>query len=83
MVEVLHQKGWIRFEVRHGLDQVRLIEGFQALEFLTAAYEGRQPTPTTTPLGTAEKTQDLEYVGGDDVRPTLQLSLSLTGRFEL
>jgi hypothetical protein len=43
MVEVLHQKGWIRYEVRHGLDQIRLIDGFQPLEFLAAAYENREP----------------------------------------
>ena len=43
MVEVLHQKGWIRYEVRHGLDQIRLIDGFQPLEFLSAAYENREP----------------------------------------
>jgi hypothetical protein len=43
MVEVLHQKGWIRYEVRHGLDQVRLIDGFHPLEFLAAAYENREP----------------------------------------
>jgi hypothetical protein len=43
MVEVLHHKGWIRYEVRHGLDQIRLIDGFQPLEFLAAAYESREP----------------------------------------
>lgn len=43
MIEVLHHKGWIRYEVRHGLDQIRLIDGFQPLEFLAAAYENREP----------------------------------------
>jgi len=43
MIELLHQKGWLRYEVRHGLDQVRLIDGFNALEFLAAGYEGRDP----------------------------------------
>jgi len=49
MVETLHQKGWIRYEVRHGLDQVRLIDGFEPLEFLTAAYEGRDPEARPMP----------------------------------
>lgn len=43
MVEGLHQKGWIRFEVRHGLDQVRLVEDFDALSFIEAGYENREP----------------------------------------
>lgn len=52
MVENLHQKGWLRFEVRHGLDQVRLGQGLSPLEFLQAAYESREPEPqpaTSTP----------------------------------
>lgn len=49
MIEVLHQKGWIRYEVRHGLDQVRLIDGFEPLEFLAAGYESREPEAKTTP----------------------------------
>jgi uncharacterized protein DUF4007 len=49
MVEVLHQKGWIRYEVRHGLDQIRLTDGFQPLEFLAAAYENREPEIKTKP----------------------------------
>jgi hypothetical protein len=48
MVEALHQKAWVRFEVRHGLDQVRLMDGFEPLEFLVAAYENRQPQPAAT-----------------------------------
>jgi hypothetical protein len=43
MVETLHQREWLRFEVRHGLDQIRLIEGFEPLEFIAAAYENRAP----------------------------------------
>lgn len=42
-VESLHQREWLRFEVRHGLDQIRLIEGYSSLEFLAAAYENRAP----------------------------------------
>lgn len=45
MVENLHQKGWLRFEVRHGLDQVRLGQSLNPLEFLQAAYESREPEP--------------------------------------
>lgn len=43
LVESLHQKGWVRFEVRHGLDQVRLVEGFAALSFIEADFENRDP----------------------------------------
>jgi hypothetical protein len=49
MVETLHQKAWIRFEVRHGLDQIRLLDGFTHLEFLAAAYETRPPQASATP----------------------------------
>jgi hypothetical protein len=42
-VETLHQREWLRFEVRHGLDQLRIMEGLEPLEFLTAAYESRAP----------------------------------------
>ena len=48
-VETLHQREWLRFEVRHGLDQLRLIEGFEPLEFLAAAYENRAPQLRATP----------------------------------
>jgi hypothetical protein len=55
MVEHLHQKGWIRFEVRHGLDQVRLTQGLSSLAFLQSAYEGGEPQPkpeTSRPAST-------------------------------
>jgi hypothetical protein len=48
-VETLHQREWLRFEVRHGLDQLRLIEGFEPLDFLAAAYESRAPQPRVAP----------------------------------
>jgi hypothetical protein len=48
-VETLHQREWLRFEVRHGLDQLRLIEGFEPLDFLAAAYENRPPQPRVAP----------------------------------
>jgi len=57
MVETLHQRDWVRYEVRHGLNQVRLHEGYNSLEFLAAAYENRVPRaqvkpqpPVTDPL---------------------------------
>src|SRR5439155_24764744 len=49
MVETLHERDWLRFEVRHGLDQLRLIDGFEPLEFLAAAYEGRAPKAGAAP----------------------------------
>ena len=48
-VESLHQREWLRFEVRHGLDQVRLIDGYSSLEFLASAYENRAPQPVDAP----------------------------------
>lgn len=48
-VETLHQREWLRFEVRHGLDQLRIIEGFEPLEFLAAAYESRAPESRVAP----------------------------------
>lgn len=49
MVEALHQREWLRYEVRHGLDQVRLTDGFTPLEFLAASYENRPPQPQAKP----------------------------------
>ena len=46
MLETVHTRGWIRFEARHGLDQIRLIDGFLPLDFLAAAYENTEPRPT-------------------------------------
>jgi len=47
VVEQLHEKGWVRYEGTHNLDQLRLREGFTALEFLKAYYEDREPCPET------------------------------------
>jgi hypothetical protein len=55
MVENLHQKTWLRFEVRHGLDQIRLVQGLNALEFLKSAYEDREPEPQTQSLSPASR----------------------------
>lgn len=54
-VESLHQREWLRFEVRHGLDQIRLIEGYSSLEFLAAAYENRTPQISAPPPRTSEQ----------------------------
>ncbi|MCK4815464.1 DUF4007 family protein [bacterium] len=43
VVEQLHEKGWVHYEGTHNLDQIRLREGFTALEFLKAYYEEREP----------------------------------------
>jgi hypothetical protein len=42
-IENLHNRGWLRYETTHNLDQIRLKPGFNALEFLTAYYEDRAP----------------------------------------
>ncbi len=49
LIETLHQREWLRYEVRHGLDQLRLIDGFEPLEFITASYENRAPQPQVKP----------------------------------
>ncbi|NLV46848.1 MAG: DUF4007 family protein [Candidatus Hydrogenedentes bacterium] len=43
LVEGLHQRGWVRYETTHGLDQIRLKPSFSALEMLRAFYEDRDP----------------------------------------
>ncbi len=42
-IEGLHERGWLRYETTHNLDQVRLKSSFSALEFLTAHFEDRAP----------------------------------------
>ena len=42
-IEGLHDRGWLRYETTHNLDQIRLKPGFSALEFLTAHFEDREP----------------------------------------
>jgi len=44
-VEGLHDRGWLRYETTHNLDQIRLKPGFSAIEFLTAHFEDREPYP--------------------------------------
>jgi hypothetical protein len=42
-IERLHERGWLRYETTHNLDQIRLKPGFSPLEFLTAHFEEREP----------------------------------------
>jgi hypothetical protein len=49
-IEGLHDRGWLRYETTHNLDQIRLKPGFSALEFLTAHFEDRDPREDTKPL---------------------------------
>lgn len=46
-IEGLHDRGWLRYETTHNLDQIRLKPGFSALEFLTAHFEDREPREDT------------------------------------
>lgn len=41
--EELHGKGWVRLETTHNLNQVRLLDGYESMEFLAAFYEKRSP----------------------------------------
>jgi hypothetical protein len=42
-IEGLHDRGWLRYETTHNLDQIRLKPGFYTLEYLAAYYEDRAP----------------------------------------
>lgn len=42
-IEALHDRGWLRYETTHNLDQIRLRPGYTALEFLSAYFEDREP----------------------------------------
>jgi len=48
-IEGLHDRGWLRYETTHNLDQIRLKPGFSALAFLTAHFEDREPIEGTEP----------------------------------
>jgi hypothetical protein len=43
-IEAVHERGWVRFESTHNLDQIRFKEGFSAISFLRSHYEGTVPT---------------------------------------
>ena len=49
LVEKLHESGWVRYESRHDLDQVRLRDEFSPLDFLSAYYEEREPVMSEDP----------------------------------
>jgi len=44
-VDTLHNRGWLRYETTHDLDQIRLKPGYSTLEFLSAHFEDREPRP--------------------------------------
>lgn len=48
-LEALHERGWIRHETTHGLDQIRLKPDFTAFSLLQAYYEGSEPAPAKGP----------------------------------
>jgi len=48
-IEGLHDRGWLRYETTHNLDQIRLKPSYSALEFLTAHFEDREPREGTEP----------------------------------
>lgn len=39
----LHERGWLRYETTHNLDQIRLKPRITAIEFIRAFYEDREP----------------------------------------
>jgi hypothetical protein len=42
-IEALHDRGWLRYETTHDLDQIRLKPGLSAMAFLVAYYEDAAP----------------------------------------
>jgi hypothetical protein len=46
-IEGLHDRGWLRYETTHNLDQIRLKPGFSAIDFLSAYFEEREPRENT------------------------------------
>lgn len=48
-IEGIHDRGWLRYETTHNLDQLRLKPGFSAMEFLTAYFENREPVANADP----------------------------------
>ena len=41
-IEGLHDRGWLRYETTHNLDQIRLKPGFSAIEFLAAHFKNEE-----------------------------------------
>lgn len=48
-IEGLHDRGWLRYETTHNLDQIRLKPGFSAIDFLSAHFEDREPREEAKP----------------------------------
>ena len=48
-IEALHDRGWLRYETTHNLDQIRLKPGLSAIEFLAAHFEDRPPREDSKP----------------------------------
>jgi len=46
-IEGLHDRGWLRYETTHNLDQIRLKPGLTAISFLSAHFEDREPREDT------------------------------------
>ena len=44
-LEKLHERGWLRYETTHNLNQVRLRDGLTAMAFIKAYYENNEPVP--------------------------------------
>lgn len=43
LMENPHDRGWLRYETTHNLDQIRLKSGLTAVSFLTSYYTGQTP----------------------------------------
>jgi hypothetical protein len=48
-IEGLHDRGCLRYETTHNLDQIRLKPGLSAFSFLSAHFENREPREDTKP----------------------------------
>ncbi|WP_419656004.1 hypothetical protein Dvar_51120 [Desulfosarcina variabilis str. Montpellier] len=46
-IEGLHDRGWLRYETTHNLDQIRLKPGLSAISFLSARFEDHEPREDT------------------------------------
>lgn len=55
LVEALHDRGWLRYETTHNLDQLRLKPGYDATEFIRAFYEHREPVAQELILGGSDE----------------------------
>jgi hypothetical protein len=58
-LEKLHEKGWLRYETTHNLNQMRLHDGFSALSFLKAHFGDKEPVPETSKKRVKEERRGL------------------------